>query len=393
MNARWPKIVVPLVIVAAGLVVSRVILSGADAAPPAATPPPAPLVRVQLAATTDVRLDVASQGSVAPVNESVISAEVAGRVTWIAPTFEAGGFVSAGEALARLDPRDFALAAVRAESAVAQAERVLATERNEAEIAEQEWREISDEPADPLVLHLPQLAEARAVLAAARADLERAQLDHQRTEIAAPYDGRVLRRDVDIGQFVTTTTSLGRLYAIDRAEVRLPVADADLAWLDLPLRGGDGGPRVDLSVDFAGARWTWEGVIVRTEASIDATTRMLHLVAQVPDPYGGAEGRPPLTPGLFVSASVHGRAARDVVILPRAALRDGGRVWVADNDDALRFRDVVVLRSERERVIVRSGLRPGDRVVVSPIEIATDGMAVRVDPEAAPPATAAKERP
>ena len=200
-----------------------------------------------------------------------------------------------------------------------------------------------------------------------------------------------------MGQYVSVGATLAEVHALDAVELRLPVPDAELAFLELPWllppaaaadagdtgsdgTGSDGapGPRVELSADFAGRRWTWAGRIVRIESEIDRMTRMLHLVARVEQPFApGDDGRPPLTPGMFVEARIHGRSRPDSLVLPRSALREGDRVLVVDADDRLRLRDVDVLRSERERVVLAGGLLPGERVVVSLLEVVTDGMLVR----------------
>jgi len=148
------------------------------------------------------------------------------------------------------------------------------------------------------------------------------------------------------------------------------------------------GPEVQLRAEFAGEPRTWIGRIVRTEGEIDAKSRMVHLVARVEDPYGqnGTTGSAPLAVGLFVDAEIQGRRVENVFVLPRTALRtDAGSdlVYVVDAGDRLRFKTVDVLRAKREDVVIGGGLRPGDRVCVSPLAAAVDGMAVRIvsDPE------------
>jgi RND family efflux transporter MFP subunit len=220
-------------------------------------------------------------------------------------------------------------------------------------------------------------------VAAAEAALERAERNLDRTRIRAPYAGRVRSKRVDMGQYVTPGVSVATVYAVDAAEVRLPLPDDELAYLDLPLdyRGGGtsgSNPGVVLRAEYGGRVHEWKGSIVRTEGEIDPKSRMVHVVASVPDPYREVPGRPPLAVGMFVQAEIRGRTARDVAVLPRAAMRSDGRVWVVDDEDRLRFRDVTVLRADREVVLIADGLRDGERVCLSPMEAATDGMQVRI---------------
>jgi len=251
-------------------------------------------------------------------------------------------------------------------------------------VAREEWEDLGGGEPPDLTARVPQLENARASVEAAEANLDRAERDLDRTEVRAPFAGRVRDKRVDLGQFVTAGTELGTIYAIDRAEIRLPLPDDDLAYLDLPLvyRGESAGrgPRVVLSADFAGKRHSWEGRIVRTEGEIDPATRMVHAVASVSDPYGRGDdpARPPLAVGMYVEAEIEGTVAGNAIVLPRAALRNDGRMLIVDGEGRIRFRDVEVLRSTRQQVIVSSGLAAGDRVVVSPLDAVTDGMLVRV---------------
>ena len=193
-------------------------------------------------------------------------------------------------------------------------------------------------------------------------------------------------KTADVGQFVTVGAPVARVYAVDAAEIRLPLPDAELAYLDLPLnyRGESGrvrGPRVTLRTTFAGRRHEWEGRIVRTEGEIDPRTRMVHVVAEVRDPYGrGADPmRPPLAAGMFVEAEIDGRTVQDVAVLPRAARRGADQVLIVDGENRLRFRQVDLLRTTIDEVFVRSGLHTGERVILSPLEAVSDGMRVRVN--------------
>ena len=240
-----------------------------------------------------------------------------------------------------------------------------------------------------LTLHEPQLEDARAAVAAAEASLDRAKRNLDRAELRAPYVGRVRRKNVDIGQFVTVGSSVATIYAVDYAEIRLPLPDEELAYLDLPLsyRGSQNrvGPPVTLRAQFAGRTHTWQGRIVRAEGEIDPVSRMVHVVAQVKDPYapGRDLSRPPLAVGMYVEAEIAGRVATEVAVLPRAALSGPSQVLVVDEESRLRFRTVELLRSTTEAIVVRAGLEAGEMVSVSPLEAVTDGMKVRVLSDAA----------
>ena len=183
----------------------------------------------------------------------------------------------------------------------------------------------------------------------------------------------------------------GALGTCRRGKVCLLVSRRDLcnqlAFVDLPMiyRGDhdrDSCPAVTLRASFAGYPFEWQGRVVRTEGEIDAKSRMVTAVASIEDPYGqGADRtRPPLAVGLFVEAEIQGRRVGDASVLPRTALRGTDHVLVLDADSRLRLRKVDVLRVEREQVVIGAGLAPGERVCVSPLPGAVDGMQVRVVP-------------
>ena len=343
-----------------------------------------PGVRVQRVVFQDVKLTVKSQGTVGPRTESQLAPEISGRVIRVAPSFASGGFFEAGDVLLEIDPYDYQQAVISARGQLAQARLRLAQEEAEADVARREWAALGRGDPRALTLRKPQLEDARAALAAAEASLDRATRDLDRAEIRAPYAGRVRRKSVDIGQFVTVGSPVATIYAVDYAEIRLPLPDADLAYLELPLsfRGTENrvGPRVTLRANFAGQTHEWQGRIVRTESEIDPVSRMVHLVAQVKDPYapGTDPTRPPLAVGMYVEAEIEGNVVTGVVVLPRAALRGSSQVFVVDGESRLRFRDVDLLRATTEAVLVRAGLEEGEAVSLSPLEAVTDGMQVQI---------------
>ncbi len=341
-----------------------------------------PLVRVVGVTPQTLRLDVPAEGSVEAAVYSELVAEVAGRVLELGPALEEGGFFRDGEVLLRLDDREHRVSFEKARAAVERAE----SEATLADLRLDRRRQLVDEGVqsrDDLDASESQARVAHATLRSARADLARAELDLERTTVRAPYAGRVSSVAVDRGQFVSRGTPLASIYAVDRAEVRLPVPDEALAHLGIPLDFQAGaepsGPPVVLRAEVAGRDAQWTGAIDRAEGEIDPRTRMVTLVAVVDDPFFRETERgdtPPLAPGLFVQAEIEGRSVDGAVRLPSGALRAGDQVLVVDGE-TLRFRAVEVLRRERDTVVVGAGLAAGDEVCVSTLEAATDGMRVR----------------
>lgn len=377
---RW---LLPIAVIGGSFAIAAAFLATspkAEKTPPIVVPP---LVSVQSIAPQTLQLTVTTQGSVTPRTETDLVAEVRGRITAVSPAFVAGGFFVAGEELLRFDGREHAIGVDRAQATVKLRE-------SEARLAEADLRRSQEleKRGAASGANLEQVESqaqvAQAALAEARASLAQKRLDLERTVILAPYDGRVRKRNVDLGQFVNPGGVLARVHATDYAEVRLPVPTEELAHLDIPLDFRDDAATqtvrpVTLSLRFAGKRYEWPAELVRTEGEIDERTRMLHVVARVTAPYARSEGsqRPPLAAGMFVSAEIEGRELKGVFVLPRPALRDDTTVLVVDDDDRLRFRQVEVIKRGRHEVVVGSGLTGSERIVVSPLQAVTDGMLVR----------------
>ncbi len=285
------------------------------------------------AVLANVSLSVEAQGVVKPKRQVQLSPQVSGRVKYVSPNLENGGFVKRGEVLIRLEDADYRLSAVRADSTVASARQALATVMAQAEVAKTELKELGIENPSPLALREPQLAEARAALAAAEAQAEDADLQLQRTEVRAPFDGLVEQKNVELGQFVSPGTPVGVVFAKDAVEVELAIPNDEMGDLGLPIAFNASksslGPKVSFTADVGGKPRNWTGYVTRTGASIDSRTRLVSIFAQVNDPFGeGADGDTPLAPGLFVSANIEGRVLNDVIRAPRAALRGLDTVYV-----------------------------------------------------------------
>jgi len=331
-----------------------------------------------------VTLTVETQGEVEPVTEIDLVAEVSGRILSVSPNFAAGGTVAAGETLVRIEPDDYRFAVTQAEAQVADARLKLAQKEGSAEIAQRQWdwQALREKPS-PLALKKPHVAQARAALNAAQAELAQAERNLARTKISVPFKGRVRSKSADVGQYVTAGTSLGRIFSTEAVQIRLPLTDKQLADSGLSIAYSaatrEAGKPVTLTADFAGASRRWRGRIVRTAAAVDRDTRLFHAIAEVGDPYGAgaAEGEVPLPVGLFVQARIEGRQLAQASLVPRSALRGEGRVFVASENDTLSIRQVEVAATNAERAVITSGLAPGERVVVSPIRDPREGMALR----------------
>lgn len=371
----WVVILLAGLVVAAALVLLKPRPQPKPEAPP--VPPQVPVVTI---APETMALAVASEGTVAPLREIDLVAEVAGRVTQVADNFVAGDFFAASAPLVHIDDANYQLALVRARARVAEAVQLLATEKGRARQAQREWRDLGNPEANALFLREPQLAAAEAALASAEADLNQAQLDLAKTAIAAPFDGRVRETYVNLGQYVSPGTRVARVFDSQVVEVRLPLTDDQVALLDLHpgyRAAPNQGPHVVLTGQVAGQRVQWRGRIARTDASLDTRTRMYNAVAEVrqadnPDM--------PLVVGLFVRADISGKPIEQVIKVPRTALYKHDTLVHIDADNRAAFVTVEVLDSDDAYAWLRAPLSAGARIATARQGYLRPGVSVQAVP-------------
>lgn len=381
----WPKVkriaIFAAPVVVLGLVAALFALMIATGPKPEekadAPHPPAVQYAVAVARPTVVAINV--QGETRPRSEATLAAQVAGRIVWVSPRFVDGGAFSEGEVLARVDDADYRLAVVRARAQVAQSEEALAREEAEAELARQDWQTLGRGDPPPLAVREPQLAQARAQLAASQAALRSAELDLSRASIRAPYTGRVRERRVTVGDYVAPGAPVAVMFATDTMEVRVPLTDADLASMRIPVgftaSSANPGPAATVTSVTGGRALSWQGRLVRTEASVDAQTRLVYGVVEVRNPFD-ARNPAPLAPGMFVSARLEGSSRETLVAAPRSALKRNEFVYVVTPQNTIDVRQVRAAQTTADEVLFREGVADGERVVVSVLTSPRQGMAV-----------------
>jgi multidrug efflux system membrane fusion protein len=325
-----------------------------------------------------------SQGTVQARTRSVLTAEVGGRVVKISPSFRPGGRFAAGEVLVELDRLDLETAAAAARATLAQAEAILVDEEARAAQAVEGWRALGrkDDPP-PLVCRAHIVARAEADVGAARAEVERADRNLGRASLRAPYNGAVLRQNVDLGQVIAAGADLGEIFAADLAEVRLPLPEREMGFLSLPVvsSGDDNASEVRLRVLEGGNQAVWPGRLVRVEAAVDDQTRQTVAVALVSDAFTPREpGAPALRVGQFVEAEIQGRVLENVFVLPRAAVRAGNEVVLITPENRLKRMRVEPLTGDAAHVVVAAGVEggpaDGDVLCVTPIPFPVNGAKV-----------------
>jgi len=340
-----------------------------------------PVAEFIVANLKSTAVPVTSQGSIKAKTYIKLVAEVSGRVTHMAKLKFNGGFFKKGDLLLSIDDTDYRLAMSRAKAQVAAANQQLIRAETEAGQAKYDLKQIGRDPSKSTsyALREPQLAEARANLQAAQAELKIAELQMQRTSVVAPFDGRVVSKEVDIGQYVSVGTLLADIYSTESVTVMLPLSLQQTDLLGIKLRSNQ--PLIDaikiqLTAEYASRLYKWSASLSHTEGEIDVRNRLVSLVAEVKSPYAKDKqfiDRPPLTPGMFVKAELTG-LEKDIIKLPRKVLRYGGNVWLIDENNLLQIQSVEILSKDRDFVYIKSGVNQGDKVIINSINFPLNGM-------------------
>ncbi|MFT7654053.1 MAG: RND family efflux transporter MFP subunit [Candidatus Azotimanducaceae bacterium] len=326
----------------------------------------------------DYTISVSSYGTVQPRTQSFLVAQISGQIMQVNPSFRPGGFFTTEEVLAVVDPRDYEANVKIAEATLMDALQSRAQEEARSGQAEVDWQRLGKpgEAASDLVLRIPQLQAAQARVSSAESNLTKAQLSLERTRVKAPFDGRILRQLVDLGQVVAGGSQLAEIYATDYVEVRLPIRNADLDYIDLP----EGGAHSAIEVTFKselGSATTWQGQVVRTEGAIDEVSRQLHVVAQINNPFEVTDGIRPLKVGEYVTGELRGKTMVGAIVVPTNTVYQNSYVYVVE-EDLLRRREVTIGWQNGAEALVEKGLSAGDRLVMTPLGQVSSGTRVRV---------------
>jgi RND family efflux transporter MFP subunit len=387
MNLKNKKLI-PVAIIGGLLALAFVIKMN-----PPATPQRTPFSGPQMVVATtpveyqDYQINLQSYGTVQPRTQSVLVAQVGGQIVSINENVRDGGFFEKGDVLGQIDPRDYEADVRISEASLADARQALAEAEARSNQALEDWERLGNTGEAPdLVLRVPQLEAASARVKSAQSSLQKAQLDLERTQLVAPFAGRVLRKLVDVGQVVSNNTQVAEIYATDVVEIRLPLRNRDLGFIDLPesFRFGEEESPNELGViihsELIGNE-AWNATLVRTEGAIDAVARQLHVIAQIDDPFGEkSQGRSPLKIGQYVTAEIPGNKLSNVLVIPNNTIYQGSYVYIVE-DGLLRRRDIVIDWQNDTDALIGQGLAHGDQLVTTPLGQVTSGIRVSIEGE------------
>lgn len=385
---RALRVILPLVVLGAGVVVAMMVLESRPTAPRAEpTERQARLVTVTPAEAAPPTITLDANGTVEAADSTTLRPRVTGPVMQLENRLAPGTRFEQGDVLARIDDADYRLALNSAKTDLANARAALRVEQGQQAVAERELSlvgtEVSDDERD-LALRGPQLEQARAEVDAARTAVEQAQLDLDRTDVRAPFDGIVSERSASIGDVVATSDSLATLAATDVYWVDVAVPVDQLRWIHDAGEHRGGSPARVRYPEAWGPAVSVTAEVLRIQPALETEGRMARVLLRVPDPLGanapGSDTR--LLIGAYVTAGIEADIPADSVAIDSAFLHENDQVWVMTADATLDIRTVDVVYRDAAEAIVASGLAPGDAVVTSDLTAPIQGMPVRVQEDA-----------
>ena len=369
----------PLIIIGISTAIAAVLYMLGQISPDAIQEKDPMDVNVQILTPIDYQIKIKSTGTTTPITQTVLTSEVGGEVIYRSKKFSEGSSVISGEILAKIDDTDLQLQYKNALLQLASAEVQFAVQQAEAEIAQEAWDQVGEGVPQELTTKKPQLKQAKAALEVAKAQVQSAEKKLNKTEITAPYTGRIQNINIDLGSTIIPGQPVGSMYTSNEIEVTLSVKDSDLQFLDIPMDGRKLNPDqksiVVIKSLYKGEMQEWAGNLERVDGVIDPMTRMIKLIANFKNNFI-EETKPILPIGLFVEAEINGKQLEDIFMIPNSALTPNDELLILNQDDALEIRKVSVLTKMKNHILVKEGMKAGERVVVSKLSIATNGMLV-----------------
>mgnify|MGYP003298640716 FL=1 len=340
---------------------------------------PPPDVIIEILTPKDFQVQISSNGTTTPLTQTVLTAEVGGEVIYRSKKFAEGASVIEGEILAKIDDTDLQLQYKNALLQLANAEVQYSLQLAEAEVAKEAWDKIGDGVASDLTLKKPQLKQAEAFLEVAKAQVSSAAKKLNKTEIIAPYAGRIQNVNIDLGTTIIPGQPVGAMYTSSEIEITLAVKDNDLQFLSIPMDGRKLNPSEQASVViesfYKGKTQSWEGKLERVDGVIDPITRMINLIAVFKNDFIETD-KPNLPIGLFVEAKIDGITLKNIFEIPINSISKDNEVYIVDKDNQLELRELTILKKYSEFVIIKDGLKAGERIVTSKLSTASNGIKV-----------------
>ncbi|WP_121628460.1 efflux RND transporter periplasmic adaptor subunit [Poseidonibacter antarcticus] len=359
------KILIPFIIILGTIGVVYIIFDN----PPEAKKQKAKVskikVEVKKLVKQDFLISLDSFGTAQPSVQTTLTSQVSGKVIYVNDKFKNGAYFKKGDLLVQIEDLDYISDEKIAQAQLVLAKQALLEEQAKSKQAKEDWEKfnIKGKP-NSLVLRVPQLQSAKANLMAAQAQLEKAKLNSKRTKILAPYDGRVIEKNVSIAQVLASNTQIGTIFSSDVIEVRLPIKNKDLNLIDI-----DNKANIVFNSEITNT--SFKGKIARSESSIDTNTKQLYLIAEI------KENSKKIKIGEYLKAKIQAKKLKDVMVIPNDSVYQSSYVYL-EKDGVLQRNQIEILWQDDNNTLVKSGLKQNDNLVLTTLGVVSSGTKVDV---------------
>ena len=382
------RVIAPLLLLVLGAILTYTLV---NTGPKMKKAPPKiwklPGVKVISVTAESITIPVSTRGLVHPTTKIQLTSEVSGVITKVSPKLVNGAYFKKGEMLLKINPSHYEAELNNAKANVASAKHHLV--KTKAATRTSDAVDFDIERSD-LAKGKPQMREAQAKYTAALSAMRLAKRSLENTTIIAPFDGRVASKLANIKEHTTIGKPVAEIYAIDSVELRLPLSEIQMALVDIPQRySGESisGNEPNVILEDTKHQFRWHGKINRSEGSVDPRNRLTFVVARVEDPYARdpeQPGRPPLTMGSFVEATIQGIQHNNIFSVPRKAIHNMNEIWTLDDENRLHVKNVDILYRGKDRIYVKEGLEDNERVILTPMKAVVENMEVAITSELEP---------
>ncbi|MCK5851202.1 MAG: efflux RND transporter periplasmic adaptor subunit [Kiritimatiellae bacterium] len=382
------QVLVPLAIICVAILVAIVLMKTKRKAKQKPRGERASVVSVVGMKRSNERVVINVSGTVVPGREIILQARVAGEVVRIDPRFIPGGRFKAGEIILEIDPADYEIAVTKSRATLVKAEYDLQIEMGMQDIARYEWAAIQkmDEKKmhsnqdRELALRKPHLRLAEGNLEAARAQLAQVKLNLARCRVRAPFNAVIRSRNVDVGSQVATQSMLAELAGTDACWVRASLPVGQMRWIESAAGPREKGSDVVVSpTPGMDMRAWWHGHVLRKLVDLERAGKQSQILVEIPEPDNPERGKGQLLFGAYVRVAISGAELTDIFAIPRRALRGGKKVWIMAPDGRLDIRDVKVAWADKDLALIRKGVKPGEKLIVTDIGIPINGMLLQAE--------------
>ncbi|MCK5349038.1 MAG: efflux RND transporter periplasmic adaptor subunit [Desulfobacula sp.] len=378
-----------------------------------------PSVKIMVVTPVSKVMTVDAYGTVKPRKLVKIAMEVPGRIDYIHPSFIEGGVIHKGEVLIRIDQRsykldqqagqvrirqaktdieslkqdienlknDILLSKANVEIAKKELKRIKALSKNQfasknsLDKAEQQYLQAKialQSISNRLSLTDTLMEQKNTALAMARVDFQKADLALQKTRIKYEFDGLILDKFAEKGEYVNPGQILGSMYQKDSLDVDVRIPLEKMKWIESFFENGKTPDARVMMANFDSMKpYAWDAKVVRLKAKIDEKTRTLPMTLEILKTDVKIKDIFNLKPGTFVKCSIIGEAYKNIYVLPRYLLKSDNILFTV-NDNHLKMKKVDVLRKFEDEIYINGGLTAGDKIIFSPLPGALEGMELNI---------------